>query len=676
MHTVKKLKSSRSPSRGVQGYWFFKLFNSIKEKHEVELARLELEGLFGSVKPVRNFYDILETTPFGGFANDEVRIQDILAHELPYGETQGFFGERDVDGAVVSRLTRRLGYTRELFVVVDSSCALEVGKKGINHQEFTIGNLSLHRFVTNQYYLEKSQYITKLSRNEEEVDANVKTLWAFLSERRLLQRIPASSTMQVGKRLVDYFTTREEPSLYLAHYFHPYKGKFHPKMVRALLNYIYPMDKGKVMDNFAGCGTLLLEATWMGLDSVGVEINPLSALMSNVKCSSLSIPLPELRSRVRKFINDLGLELLAYHDERSSEDLAPEMLTLNKGLIEARLKEIPKQISEMFDNESMVADILVAEQLAGHIEDERIRSFILLAISGAISDSVRRRSGKFKNILEERANDLYLRLYLFHKLNENLGIRLGESKCLVGDTKNLGQFNLASEIDGIVNSPPYSTALDYIRNDLPQLVLLKLANIAELEDNMMGNPNPKVYKKHEKELLEEIESKAPPFESLPKDAKEVIIDLMRNHRALDAFRSYKFFKDMKSTLTEMFHVLKPGAKAVIIIGNNHYKLDGKYREVRNDVILREIATNSQGARFELDKHIMELKKTEEDNVIEDEYEDEMIGRKSFGSESQLVRFEDGLMRRKLEKTRSGNIRYESILILQKPSESTTSIATN
>jgi serine/threonine protein phosphatase PrpC len=36
-------------------------------------------------------------------------------------------------------------------------------------------------------------------------------------------------------------------------------------------------------------------------------------------------------------------------------------------------------------------------------------------------------------------------------------------------------------------------------------------------------------------------------------------------------------------------LLKRGAKCVIVIGNNRYKLDGHYRVVRNDEILKEVA---------------------------------------------------------------------------------------
>jgi len=79
---------------------------------------------------------------------------------------------------------------------------------------------------------------------------------------------------------------------------------------------------------------------------------------------------------------------------------------------------------------------------------------------------------------------------------------------------------------------------------------------------------------------------------------------------------------MYLALQEMYRVLKPDAKAVIIIGNNHYKLNDDYQEVRNDKAIKEMAI--------------------------------AIGFK-----------EDRIIRRELEKSMSGMIRYESIVIIQK-----------
>jgi len=603
--------------------WYFKLFNSIKEKHEISFAQLELNSLFGNVDPVKNFSDIFDTTPFNHFRNGEVRVQDLFAHELPYGECQGFLAK--TDGILdVSHLVMRLAYTREFFAVTESSDPSGIlqqmfsgGMEGKNVEYFAKDNHVLFRFITNQYFLEKSQYISKLSRNEEEAKNNVESLLSFLTEK--LDRIPATETMQIGKRLEDYFAIREEPSLYLAHYMHPYKGKFHPKMVRAFLNYVFPQPAGMVMDNFAGCGTLLVEATWMGLDSTGIEINPLSALMCNVKCDSLGIPIDELKKGIDSYLHDLGSNLVSYESQSSGSSLLVPP-SYEKGTIEKRKNSLPARVISVFSESKTVDHVLVAHELIKKVKNEKIRDFLLLALSGAISDLARRRKGKLLDVLQDRLRNLYLRIYIFSKLNQVMKIKLGKSRTYAADTRDMTMVKNES-IDAIVNSPPYSTALDYIKNDYPQLALLELTDIPRLETNMIGNPRFKIYSQS---LLEEIRTNSSDYANLPQDAKDIVSTLIRYGRTKEAMRTYKFFKDMYLALKEMQRVLKRGSKCVIVIGNNHYKLDGNYAIVKNDEVLKEMALT---LGFQEDRTII----------------------------------------RELEKSQAGMIRYESILILEKPS---------
>lgn len=603
-----------------QIHWYFKLFNSIKEEHEVDFAELELLSLFGNVRRVPNFADILYNTIFRHFT-ETVRIQDMFSHELPYGRSQGFYATTE-DFRDVSLLVQRLAYTREIYMAFESENPKSILKKifqsgeiDTNVQLFEANGYCLLRFITHQYFLEKSQYISKLSRNEIEVDANVKSLFAFLTRR--LYRIPATVTMQVGKRLEDYFTIREEPSLHLTHYMHPYKGRFHPKMVRSLLNYVYPKEQGLVMDNFAGCGTLLVEATWMGIDSIGIEINPLSVLMSNVKCSSLALLPQELKMTIDNYLRRLEENLLSHQKQITGNTLLfPPKYDIS--VIKKREATIPKKVVSLLKGTKNISKILIAHELIKEVSGEKLRDFLLLGLSGTISDLARRRQADFLEVLRDRLKDLYLRLYIFHRMNKVLKIKLGISKTLVGDTRNMKQVQNES-VDAIVNSPPYSTALDYIRNDFPQLVLLGLAAIPWLEENMIGNPNLRVYPTS---LFEEMRDDNAEYFRLPMMAKEIIAVLRRYGRKKEALRTYKFFKDMYLALEEMCRVMKKGSKCAIIIGNNHYKLDDQYREVKNDEVLKHMAL--------------------------------AIGFK-----------EDRTITRELEKTRAGMIRYESILILEK-----------
>ena len=603
-------------------YWYFKLFNSIKEEHEIEFAEMELTSLFGKVERNANFAEILMDTPFKLFTKS-ARIQDYLAHELPYGSCQGFYAERE-NIPDLTLIVRRLAYIREFFVITPingSECNLQnifpPGEIDKNVQLFENGDLRLLRFITNQYFLEKSQYISKLSRNEKEVDKNVDALFAFLTKK--LYRIPASATMQVGKRLEDYFTIREEPSLYLTHYMHPYKGRFHPKMVRALLNYVYPKNQGRVMDNFAGCGTLLVEATWMGLDNIGVEINPLSVLMSNIKCEALTIQPDELKKSIETYLRELEDALLSFEKQASGcALLIPPIYEIT--IIEEQKRGIPKKVLELFSKDAYTVErILIAKQLIENVKRKDIRDFLLLTLSGTISDLARRRNGRFIDVFRDRVNDLYLRVYTFSRLNKVLKIKLGVSQTFCGDTRDMREIADDESIDAIVNSPPYSTALDYIKNDFPQLAILGLSDMESLKINMIGNPNLSAYSE---KAIEEITHENIEFSQLPVEAKDAILALKKCGRAKDAIRTFKFFNDMRLALSEMHRVLKKGAKCAIIIGNNNYKLDGNYAEVKNDEVLKQIAL---GIGFREDKSI----------------------------------------RRELEKSRAGMIRYESILILEK-----------
>lgn len=596
-------------------YWYFKLFNNIKSEHEsMEFARLELEGLFGKVEPIYNFFDKLKEHPLSVFTSSDIRIQDFITHELPYGKVQGYFGTSQSLSAL-KKLVKRLGYTREIYLIGTKE-DIPVIKNILPDQAlgriyhfFEKENLVCFRFITYQYFLEKSEYISKLSRNEKEVDRNVEILFSHLIKN--LYRIPASSTLSIGKRLEDYFAIREEPSLYLTHYFHPYKGKFHPKMVRALLNYIYPEEKGVIMDNFAGSGTLLVEASLMELDSVGVEINPLSVLMANVKCNSLLIDTNFLKKEIESYFKKVRETLIVYNNRKKGQLSFMHDLNIDFKKIEEKAKRLSIELknNHLRNKDEIIPQVLICKKLLSTVNDAQVREFLLLALSGTISDVARRTKEEFQEVFRKRVNDLYLRLYLFKKLNEILDIKVGKSITYEGDTRSMSNIKDES-IDGIVNSPPYAVALDYIKNDYPQLILLELTqSIKELDKKMMGNPRVNYDRKT---LLAEVGKTSNP---LPETASKIVKYLIRNGRQQAGLRSYKFFMDMHKALKEMYRVMKGGSKCAIVIGNNHFKVGNDYMEVPNDKVILDLAIK---VGFTVDKFISrELHKSSKGNIREE-----------------------------------------------------------
>src|SRR4051812_36391097 len=74
----------------------------------------------------------------------------------------------------------------------------------------------------------------------------------------------------------------EEGALRLTHYLFRYPAKFHPPVVRALIEkYTEPGDV--ILDPFCGSGTLLVEAATMNRRSIGLDIDPVAVAVTNAK---------------------------------------------------------------------------------------------------------------------------------------------------------------------------------------------------------------------------------------------------------------------------------------------------------------------------------------------------------------------------------------------------------
>ncbi len=84
------------------------------------------------------------------------------------------------------------------------------------------------------------------------------------------------------------------------HRLHPYLGKFIPQLVEIFLRKYAPR---RVCDPFCGSGTTLVEASVLGIDSVGCDISPFNCLLTAVKTARYDVPALErdIRGIMREF---------------------------------------------------------------------------------------------------------------------------------------------------------------------------------------------------------------------------------------------------------------------------------------------------------------------------------------------------------------------------------------
>ena len=76
---------------------------------------------------------------------------------------------------------------------------------------------------------------------------------------------------------------------YATHGLHEYRGKFFPQLVRALMNIARLPDEAVVLDPMCGSGTTLVEARLSGRAAFGLDMNPLSVFITDVKCRALAL---------------------------------------------------------------------------------------------------------------------------------------------------------------------------------------------------------------------------------------------------------------------------------------------------------------------------------------------------------------------------------------------------
>lgn len=268
---------------------------------------------------------------------------------------------------------------------------------------------------------------------------------------------------------------------YLTHWIYPYKGKFHPQMIRALLNIIGLKEGDIVFEPFSGSGTTALEAQLLGIDFVGIDISPLCVIQGKVKTESI-------------YVLD---EILKLKDE-----------------------VITKFMPNLFNTETNYYKLIKSIT-----SDKRVTNFYNMARLLAVSDNSRRKRD-FRTSFIKNLNLMLASVKDFIEIKKRLNLKLGNIKIEIGDSRDVKFSN--NSVDGIITSPPYSIALDYVQNDAHSLEDLGF-DVSRMRKDFIGV------------------------------------------RGTGRSRVELYNADMEKSYSEMYRVLKPNKHAVIVIGNATYQ---------------------------------------------------------------------------------------------------------
>lgn len=366
---------------------------------------------------------------------------------------------------------------------------------------------------------------------------------------------------------------------YFSHGIHEYKGKFNPQVVHSLILQNNLDKNDLIFDPFNGSGTTILEASLMGINSLGIDVNPLAILISNAKMDAMSI-IPDnllfywklVRTKVEAMCKSLTLtddERIIYLKKWVPID------TLN--ILES-IRYVVKSIPEELRRTVLILTSNVLRDYSfqdpGDLRIRRRRSIPeQMPILDKIEESLTKYVYKLKKFGE------------FYKDTPQVGIaELGDSKLYSSEIKP----SIA------MTSPPYASALPYIDTQRLSIVWLNLAQpreIKKLDSNLIGSRESS--KKELKILDDQLNDNA---SDLPHDVHSYLMELKSSLTASDGFRRqatpallYNYFSQMKLMFRNVYDYICPGSPYLLIVGKNKTTLGGHKFIIDTPVILSKIA---------------------------------------------------------------------------------------
>ncbi len=591
-------------------YCLAKVKFDLRDPDEIYFAQREIDSLLGTkTEFIKTLSCLFREKPFSLLDEEVIHLINRLVY---LGEGQGFLAKIPLINVV--EIVRKATFFREIYVIFETEDIKEtLGEIGLklenkfldegriepnSYTTIFIKNSKNHknklaaiRFLPFQTLFEYATEVKKLPacvfrpKNSENwetyfkekemgIEKGVNELLAHLKNGHYRSPHFGLGKNHIGD-FVDWASTElRKPFL---HYLHKYKGKGDPRISRALINLLRVKEGDTILDPFVGSGAFIADAPTMGINAIGIEVLNIGKMIAEVKCN-LAIDINKLRNAIIKLFESIDSGLLEGNIKTKSI-LLKEKIRKN-ALNNTAFKKIDPYLDK----------VLLLKEKIESFKDHEIRQFLLILLSQQVVEySEKSRAwdivGSFKSYVEDR----YLVLYATQKMAEMLGIKLNEAKMKIikGDSTNMSMIKNET-IDGILTSPPYFDALDYIGNNKISILIL------ELEEDLKWESTKNFYEaKHRDENKYEA---LPLFVSdkyftipLPDSSIKLIGLLRKSRRTYKAEIIQNYLKMMRLSFEECYRVLKKDKYYLMVVSKFHsWMINGKEEVIETSPILGDL----------------------------------------------------------------------------------------
>lgn len=323
---------------------------------------------------------------------------------------------------------------------------------------------------------------------------------------------------------------------------HPFPARMAADIALEELAYFRPGSL--VLDPMAGSGTVLRAAAEQGHKGLGFDLDPLAVLMAKVWTTHVN---PEE-------LCDEACQVAARAQDMDAEDVSlPWMDEETSEFIEYWFG--PRQRSDL----RKLAHVLQeADEPVGDALRIALSRTIITKDRGAslARDVSHSRPHRVRDDNDFEVFDEFLRSA--SRLARLMGgQRLpGAVQMHRGDARKLIEVDTAFA-DAVITSPPYLNAIDYMRGHKMSLVWLgyRVGDLRAIRSDSIGSeraPHPEA----DLALAELLTPSLGSLDSLPRNVRRMI---------------ERYVLDLIGMISELHRVLRPGGKAILVIGNSTLK---------------------------------------------------------------------------------------------------------
>lgn len=361
----------------------------------------------------------------------------------------------------------------------------------------------------------------------------------------------------------------------------PWVAGFSAQFVQDVIDAYLPSrnrERHVVLDPFAGVGTTLVEALKTGRNAVGYEINPFAALAARAKINCVDINVGTFGRKVESFRLDVH-KFETYVDRKWLKGGEPSIRPVVCALASNQPAGFRSRIP--FFSLPVEAKFLYALGQVGSYR-EPYRSLFRAALGATMvsfsnysyEPSLSSRPGAGKPLVEN-APVAQIVSQKLETMLEDVAVVLSQYGGMWKPRRRevFGSSYFASslgrgDVDLIVTSPPYMNNYHYVRNTRPQLYWLGLAESGEAlrrnEEESFGKFWQTVRQGPTVRLNADLRSLERAIEELR------CLNGDRGQYGGSGWANYvaTYFNDCDRFLRQMKRQLKPGARAVIVVGNS------------------------------------------------------------------------------------------------------------